>query len=781
MLNTPHNTIFSSGEEHEEFIAPGSSLRLWLTGGLFTVAAAVILARVAWVQTQLPADYLESLTTTTVEDELLPARDGRILAESVVLAADVEHYAVQIHYRWLQQKPYLQWIAFQLRQRLSRTERRIPELVSKTEAKIVHEHQKLHENLRMLNVLSDAEYSARRNALEQRISKIADAVNERHSGQHPVSEESADASILVRYVSSIRRALTTPPTRPADERIIIKEEEEFHTLADNLPLTVAAYISEHPEQFPGAKITSATRRNYPQHQLAAHVVGARTSLSDAQRAALLATATNDTNANDSNSADAVSSNDAKLPPALPDREGRFGVELSYDSRLGGKPGLRRIVRNRRQQIVSSDIVRRPESGRDVVLTIDVGLQEICQELLAEALTDRPRRLLQNSAADETDPAEDSPDHTTEDSTENSENPVEQKPQPVPSGGSIVVMEADSGRVLAAASGPTFDLSLFTGGSAEAWNAANADRRRPFVARFTGTALPPGSTFKSLTAIAALETKTMNADDLFYCQGYLSRPTEHRCLIFRNYSQGHQEITLSTALAQSCNVYFFDAARRMGFGPLRDWSRQLGFGQKTGIDLPFEKTGSLPELPASGTLPAAAAQKRLERESLGLAIGQSRVTVTPLQMARLMALIVNGGWLVTPHVVSDEGVSHRSFEPSASTGHTARVKINGLHEATLQAVRDGLIAAVEQPGGTAFRTARLTDVQFGGKTGTAETSGNRPDHAWFAGFAPADNPRYVFVVVLEHGGSGSHAAAPVAREIVRYLMSVPQEPQVSAVP
>jgi cell division protein FtsI/penicillin-binding protein 2 len=151
------------------------------------------------------------------------------------------------------------------------------------------------------------------------------------------------------------------------------------------------------------------------------------------------------------------------------------------------------------------------------------------------------------------------------------------------------------------------------------------------------------------------------------------------------------------------------------------------------------------------------------------------------MARLMALIVNGGWLVTPHVVSDEGVSHRSFEPSASPGHTARVKINGLHEATLQAVRDGLIAAVEQPGGTAFRTARLADVQFGGKTGTAETSGNRPDHAWFAGFAPADDPRYVFVVVLEHGGSGSHAAAPVAREIVRYLMSGPQEPQVSAVP
>jgi penicillin-binding protein 2 len=780
MRNSPLNSIFEDAlnDDEADLIASGSPVRLGLIAAVFITMSLVIVLRIAWVQTRLTERYLGALEQTSTEYEILPARDGRILADTMVLAADEERYTLQIHYRWLQQTPDPQWVAFQLRQRLSRTERRIPELVSKTEAKIIQEHQKLHENLRQLNVLSDTEYSARRNALEQRISKIADAVNKRHSGLHPISEESADGSILVRCVSSIRRALTTPPTRPADERIIIKEEEEFHTLADNLPLKVAAYISEHPEQFPGARITSATRRNYPQHQLAAHVVGARTSLSDAQRAALLATATNDANSNDANAndlnqTDATLSNDANLPPALPERQGRFGVELSYDSRLGGKPGLRRIVRNRRQQIVSSDIVRRPESGRDVVLTIDVGLQEICQELLAEALTDRPRRLLQNSAADETDPAEDS--------TDNSENPAEERPQPVPSGGSIIVMEADSGRVLAAASGPTFDLSLFTGGSAEAWDAANADRRRPFFARFTGTALPPGSTYKSLTAIAALETKTMNADDSFYCQGYLSRPTEHRCLIFRNYGQGHQEITLATALAQSCNVYFFDAARRMGFGSLRDWSRQLGFGQKTGIDLPFEKTGSLPELPASGTLPAAAAQKRLERESLGFAIGQSRVTVTPLQMARLMALIVNGGWLVTPHVVSDEGVSHRSFEPSASPGHTARVKINGLHEATLQAVRDGLIAAVEQPGGTAFRTARLADVQFGGKTGTAETSGNRPDHAWFAGFAPADDPRYVFVVVLEHGGSGSHAAAPVAREIVRYLMSGPQEPQVSAVP
>jgi penicillin-binding protein 2 len=165
---------------------------------------------------------------------------------------------------------------------------------------------------------------------------------------------------------------------------------------------------------------------------------------------------------------------------------------------------------------------------------------------------------------------------------------------------------------------------------------------------------------------------------------------------------------------------------------------------------------------------AAAQRRFEREALGLSIGQSRLTVTPLQMVRLLAAVANGGWLVTPHVASDEGVARQASELDDSPFRVSRQRISGLTDQILNSVREGLEAVVEEPIGTGFKTVRLPGIRIAGKTGTAEASPGKPDHAWFAGYAPADKPRYAFVVVLEHGGSGGKAAGPVAREMVRCL-------------
>jgi len=740
MLNTPHNSIFTRSDERDEFIAPGSSMRLWLIGGLFSVAVLVVMGRVAWVQTQLPANYLESLTTTTVEEELIPARDGRILADAVVLAADVEQYSVQIHYRWLQKTADPHWLKLQVRQRLSRDERKEESLVARTEEQILAQRQSMMLAICEATGVFPEELISRCARVEQRVQKVSDSVNRRLRGDQSSDEDEEprddeEPGVLIQWVSFIRETLTTPPRREELDRIVVKEEESWHAVLDNVPVEVAARIGEHPELFPGVRVVMSTQRTYPENDLAVHVVGARTKpTAEDKKAGGVA-------------------EDSSVTAAL--RLGRFGVEKTYDQRLTSVPGLRRTVRDRRQRIVSTEIARKPVSGRDVVLTIDVELQKLAEQLLAESLGDAERFLLL-PPVDDSQEADDEPLAPPE-------------PEHIPTGGCAVVMEADSGRIVAAASAPDFDLALFTEGTEAQWKAVNSDTRRPFMSRLTGMALPPGSTFKIVTAIAGMQSGTLQPETLFDCQGYLNNRDEHRCLVFRLHGRGHGMVDLRTAMAQSCNVYFFDAARRMGMGNLAQWTNLLQFGQETGIDLPFEKSGTVPAAGAGpGMATSEAARRRYEREALGLAIGQSRLTVTPIQMARLLAFVANNGWLVTPHVVSEEGVARQATELDDSPFRVTRRRIPGVTPESLAAVRAGLLAAVEEPIGTGFKNVHLKGVQIAGKTGTAETSPGKPDHAWFAGYAPAVNPRYVVVVVLEHGGSGGKAAGPVARELIRSL-------------
>jgi penicillin-binding protein 2 len=740
MLNSLQNSVFDADEAaSSEFIASGNSLRLNAIGLLFLAAVIVILARVYWVQTRLPDEYLAALQVTSSEDELLPARDGRILADSIVLASDVDVYSVEVHYRWLQHAINPQWMRLQIRQRLSREERRDAALVMRVEDQIRAERAALRDALANATRTPPAELTARFSKVEERVQRVSDAVNRRLT--EPVladsdDETDDDSGLLLSIATSVRTALTTPPTRTEEDRIVVREEETCHRILDDVGLDVAALINEHPETFPGVRVTRSARRTYPENTLAAHVVGVRTNVRDADLSG--------DKSDDLTLADLTNSS-AQV--------GRSGVERSYDHQLLGVAGIRRTIRNRRQQVISSEIIRHPVSGRDVTLTLDTRLQQLSEQLLAESLGDAPRLLLPATQAGD--------DPTVDTAAADS--------QPTPVGGCILVMEADSGRLIAAASAPTFDLWMFVDGSQDMWKAVNSDTRRPFVPRFTGMALPPGSTFKIVTAIAALESGVITPDAPFECHGYLTNPDEHRCMIYRLFGATHGRVKLRTAMAQSCNVYFFDAARRMGIEPLVHWSDQLEFGRATGIDLPYERTGSVPSAgTSSATASTEAGQRRFEREALGLSIGQSRLTVTPLQMARLLAFVANDGWLVTPHVVSDDGTARRTSDIDHSPYRVTRHRIPDISTETLNAVRAGLQAVVEEPLGTGFKTVRLPDILIAGKTGTAETAPGKPDHAWFTGYFPADKPQYVIVVVLEHGGSGSKAAGPIAREVVRSM-------------
>ena len=716
-----------------------AALRIRLPAALLILTLTAVLVRVAWVQSQLPDDYLQALAVTTTEDEQLPARNGQILADTTVLARDEDQWALQIHYRWLEQQPEPTWLKQQLRQRLSREERRDETLVRSTEQKILNERHLMLQAVASITGVPSEEIEARRKQIESRVRGIIDRVNRPPQAAAETSadetEAADDGGLLLRLAAAIRSALTTAPRRSAAERIFVREEETWHQLLPEISARAAAIISEHPERFPGVRVQAHSHRVYPAPDFAVHVVGARTR----PDAVTAVPSTGGTPA----------ATDMTQQPAT---VGRFGVEKSYDAVLSGLPGLRRIVRDRRQRIISSEILRQPAAGRDVLLTIDPELQQLAEQLLAESVGDAERRLL---------PA-------PEDALESATPDAPPEPELTPVGGSVVVMEAHSGRLLALASAPEFDLTLFTQGSQTAWNATNSDTRRPFVSRFHSMAIPPGSVWKIATAIAALETGTCTPQMEIVCRGFLQNPDEHRCLIFRAWGVGHGPISLRGALAQSCNVWFFNAAQQMGIDPQADWADRLEFGRQTGVDLPFERAGSLPPRPPANA--SETVRRRFARESLGFSIGQSRLTTTPLQIARLLAVVANGGWLVVPHVVSDEGAARHLEDATLTPWSSTRAQVPGLSAETLQAIRQGLVDGVSDPAGTAYRTVHFEGLSAAGKTGTAEAGAGRADHAWFAGYLPADDPEFVVVVALEHGGSGARAAGPVARELFRMLQN-----------
>jgi penicillin-binding protein 2 len=257
---------------------------------------------------------------------------------------------------------------------------------------------------------------------------------------------------------------------------------------------------------------------------------------------------------------------------------------------------------------------------------------------------------------------------------------------------------------------------------------------------------------------------------FDCQGYLNMPDSRRCMIYRRLGIGHGPVTLTDALAQSCNVYFFHHAEQLGLASLVDWAHRFGFGERTGVDLPSETRGHLAIAEAS--LPRLEARQREEAESI--AVGQGSLTASPLQVVRMMAAIANGGRLVTPHIAARVAMFDLILDEAAADGDFPDISIPppqstpGLDPAKLEVVRQGLKQVMSDPKGTGHSTIALEGLDIAGKTGTAETGDGSADHAWFAGYAPAEAPRVAFVIVLEHAGDAAATAGPVAKRLVEQV-------------
>ena len=346
-------------------------------------------------------------------------------------------------------------------------------------------------------------------------------------------------------------------------------------------------------------------------------------------------------------------------------------------------------------------------------------------------------------------------------------------------GAVIAMDVNSGRILAFASAPPVHLEDFVGGiSTENWQSLLNDIKRPLVHKTIQGQYPPGSTYKIVTALAGLAKGVINPNTVFYCSGSMAFGN-------RRYGcwkeGGHGPVSLHRALAESCDVYFYKVGLLVGVDVLAEYANSLGLGHKTNIAFEYEKSGLIP---TANWKKLAKGEPWQEGETLSIAIGQGFNLVTPLQVCQMTSALANGGILYQPFlvekIIDPEGQVIKEFKPLVD------VELVGFDK-YLALIRDGLVAAVNDRHGTG-NAARLKNITVAGKTGTAQVVAmekfketdeedvayKHRDHAWFTSFAPAENPEIAVTVLVEHGGHGGSAAAPVAKKVLEKYFAKKEE-------
>lgn len=387
--------------------------------------------------------------------------------------------------------------------------------------------------------------------------------------------------------------------------------------------------------------------------------------------------------------------------------GKAGLEKEYDAQIEGTDGMRRVVVNSVGKVMRTmdDIDAIP--GKPIQLTIDEDLQEV-----AEADFDKYQKA-----------------------------------------GGLIAMDARTGEVLAMVSRPTFDPNDFAVRiPPKEWAALNSDPETPLLNRAIQAQLAPGSVFKVVEGVAMLESKAIPADYTVYCPG---SATFYGHLYHCDHAHG--DVNLHEAIVESCDVYFYNVGKLLGIDRIHEYAEDLGLGQRTGIDLPGEEPGLIPSEEWSERVNH---HKWYPGSTISVAIGQGPITATPVQLARMIAAVANGGTLIPPHFLKDaQGLKAASFP---------------ISDGTVQEMTDAMWGVVNEPGGTTSGTVKLQDVDFAGKTGTAQTESfelqNRlgkhvKENGWFIGIAPRRNPDIVVAALVQGAGWGS-AVAPIVRDVVK---------------
>jgi penicillin-binding protein 2 len=398
-------------------------------------------------------------------------------------------------------------------------------------------------------------------------------------------------------------------------------------------------------------------------------------------------------------------------------EGREGLEKIFNEELEGRPGVLSLTFDAEGRKTSERIVQPPVPGYNVISTIDARLQAICEEVLEK----------------------------------NSER------------GAIVMIDPKSGEILAMASWPTFDPNVFVPYVTQAdFDVLNNDPAVPLYPRAFRSAYPPGSTFKTFVGLAALETGEVKPSTEFSCPAALSVGN----FVFRNWKKTSAgSLNFVEALTQSCNTWFYQVGIKIGAEPIIDWSKRLGFGQRTGIPLQAESAGNIP---TDEYMLRVHKRKILNGDVANMSIGQGDILITPLQMAQAMGVIAEGGKFHQTRLVKQI----QSLDNTVVAAYPDRLRAElPISDEIMEQLRKAMVDVTEAGNGTAHR-AQVDGIHVAGKTGTAQwgPKENQKTAAWFAGFAPADDPQYAFAAVYEgkpgddsiHGGS--HAAPLIGKAL-----------------
>jgi penicillin-binding protein 2 len=502
------------------------------------------------------------------------------------------------------------------------------------------------------------------------------------------------------------------------------------------------YLYEHAQEFPGVSVTNTYVRYYPHGDLAAQVLGYVNEISASQLKQL-----------------------QRKGYSAGDTIGEAGVEASYDSYLRGHGGLAQLrvdsLGRPRSQLVTK---RQPTPGESIKLTIDEKLQSAAQNAILYGINQA--YLNKHWEAD---------------------------------GGAIVALDPRDGSIRAMASYPTYNPSIYTGHvtakrlAAQGLTPSTAEQRNyPSLDRASNGVYPAGSTFKPVTALAAMQTGKLLPSTSLPCTGSYTVYSEFDgsvSEVFHNVDPFIDEpMTLPTALAVSCDTWFYQLgyefykAPSSEGHPLQAWASRFGFGRKTGVDVGPESPGLLPTpewRKRNFTAKTDPGNWQIDSQwkpgdSIQLAIGQKDLLVTPLQMARFYALIANGGKLVRPHLAMqvEEGGGTPHSPPRVVHTFPAPVPQSvGLNATYLNAVRDGLWQATHSSTGTSTSVFGNFPIPIAGKTGTAQKdpSTDQKDQSWWCGYGPAESttpPQLVVCALIENGGFGADAAAPAALQVFK---------------
>lgn len=522
----------------------------------------------------------------------------------------------------------------------------------------------------------------------------------------------SDSELLTRL-----SALIDVPVPDIVKRLSSDKKERLapRILRVDVPLATVSYLVEHANQYKGVSVQAAAVREYPQGRLAAHVLGYTGEISEQQLA-------------------------SKQSPyygyQLGDVVGKAGVESRYDWALLGVKGYRRLEVDAQGRIHRILAEGQPRAGKDIELTIDSDVQKVAEQALEGAILEAHRQHFTKAKA-----------------------------------GAIVVLDVKTGGVVAMASAPTYDPSQFLGGIKEKdfKRLTAPGSEHPLINRAIMSSYAPGSTFKAITGVAALQNGLTGAYSYFYCPGHwegFGKQWAKWCWLH----SGHGGIDFTSGVVRSCDSVFYELGKRFykkKGEKLQAFTRSAGFGAKSGIDLRGEVAGRVPDAAWKAAYnkyyPEYA--QWLPGDTVNMAIGQGDLLVTPLQLASYYAALANGGKVMRPHVL--KAVLGADGKPAVKEPVVVQSDPK-IKPANLAIMRSALLGATQR--GTGHAAFAGFPIPVAGKTGTAQVY-NKDDYAWFACFAPVSKPRYAIVVMVEQGGHGGSVAAPAAREVLSKLFGV----------